>query len=619
MPTPEPKAMPTLEPTATPTPEPTATPTPEPTATPTPDPTAMPTPEPTVTPTPEPTAPPTPNPPLTLRVVSSSPTEVNLTWSYGLTLPIRQELYRDDELTGTPTIGQTSYLDTGLSPNTRFRYKVAIELEDGSHETAEASIATLAHPPMMAGPMNVEEDGFTLAIVDDLNPPDTTYLIILSDGTRVVRSDWDTAKCRPFSGLLYNTGYRFEVLAKNLDGIATEPVRWMYNEGPDKPEYWSTQGQTGNSDPWVIARINDLASLYGLTERARLWMLDDIRVEILRNEPGYAGYIAPDLVRVGRNGSLKTLMHELMHGFMEHWDGFPEACDTMNIFTFKRDVAHFMLEFRKYDVSSESNPWEAWRPFFNNLVFLSGGYESSSGNDVWQLLEDGDFDELWGAIFHAADTNIPILVAGKINLIPPPLQRYFKDFLSERDESNWHDELIWYSGLPPEDRHLWDSVFRYNHILWDSPEYHELLEVAPTTSIPEPLRQQLRNADRQRLTNFVNTLQDLSCNLSCQEVWSADFGFWITYVVEHLRLSQFYVQELGLDMGIELEQSNWDAVQEVLMMLVSEAYCGLTSDADARELVNATNNITDAQRDAFLQIINVREVSEWDICVDWRP
>ncbi len=91
------------------------------------------------------------------------------------------------------------------------------------------------------------------------------------------------------------------------------------------------------------------------------------------------------------------------------------------------------------------------------------------------------------------------------------------------------------------------------------------------------------------------------------------------YVEEHLKLSQFYVQELGLDMGIELEQSNWDAVQQVLMMLVSDTFCGSKSDADARKFVNAATDITDAQRAAFLQVIKAREVSEWNFCVDWRP
>ena len=278
--TPTPTPTPALAPTATPTLAPTATGTPTPT--PTLAPTATPTPEATATGTPTPTATPTPKPQLVLEVVPRSPTEVNLTWLYGLNTPVRQELYRDDKLTATPALGQTSYVDTGLSSNTRYGYRVAIELEDGSFETAEASIVTLAHPPMMAGPMNVEEDGFTLAIVDDLNPPETTYRVTVLGGTEVVHSDWDTAKCRAFSGLRYDTWYEFKVVAKNLDGTETEPVRWMYNEGPDKPEDWRTQGRTGNGEPWVIDRINDLAFLFGLTERARLWMLEDIRVETLR-------------------------------------------------------------------------------------------------------------------------------------------------------------------------------------------------------------------------------------------------------------------------------------------------------------------------------------------------
>ena len=47
-----------------------------------------------------------------------------------------------------------------------------------------------------------------------------------------------------------------------------------------------------------------------------------------------------------------------MHGFTEHWDGFPEPCDVMNIYTFKSDVARFMLDFRRYDQAEQTNPWE---------------------------------------------------------------------------------------------------------------------------------------------------------------------------------------------------------------------------------------------------------------------
>ena len=278
--TPVPAAAPTSVTVPSPVPATTPTQTPVPSPVPADTPTQVPvaSPVPVATPTPEPTSSPSPKSPPVFEVASRSPTEVNLAWSFGLKTPVRQALYRDDKLKATPPVGQTSFVDKGLNSNTRYKYKMAIELKDGSLETAEASTVTLAHPPMMAGPMNVEEYGFTLAIVDDLNPLETTYRITVSDGTEVVHSDWDTGKSREFSGLLTSTGYNFEVVAKNLDGIETEPVRWIYNEGPDKPEHWGTQGRMGNSDSWVIDRINDLASLYGLTERAKLWMLKDIRV-----------------------------------------------------------------------------------------------------------------------------------------------------------------------------------------------------------------------------------------------------------------------------------------------------------------------------------------------------
>ena len=72
-------------------------------------------------------------------------------------------------------------------------------------------------------------------------------------------------------------------------------------------------------------------------------------------------------------------------------------------------------------------------------------------------------------------------------------------------------------------------------------------------------------------------------------------------------------------MGVELEQLNWDAVQQVLKMLVSETFCGRTGTTEAHEFVNATANITEAQRAAFIQMIRVRENIEWDFCVTWRP
>ncbi len=605
-PTLTPASTPTLTPNSSPTLTPNSSPTPTPANSPTPTPTSTPTPTPTSTPTPTPTP-----PPLVLEVVPRSPIEVSLTWSYTSNAPVRQELYRDGELIATPSRDQTSYGESDLSPNRRYEYRIVLQLDDGSTETTAVSSVTLAYPPLLAGPINVDEHGFTLAIVDESNPLETTYQVTVSDGTEVIISDWGTSRCRVFDGLRPGRHYTFAAVAKNLDGTETDATRWMYNDGPDKPEGWWVQGRTGNDDPWVVDRINAVASVYGLTQRARNWMLSDIRVEALRNVPGYAGYIAPDLVRIGRPAGLHALLHELMHGFFEHWDGLREPCDVMNVHTFKRDFAQFMLGFKQHDESGQSSPWEAWRPFYNYFVRLSIGYSGPDGESVWDALAQGKFDELWNAMYHVADTDIPRLVAGNLSLVPPPLQPYFEGFIDERNETTWRDELSWYNRLLPHDKYLWDGVFGYGAILWASPDYL-VSESGARTSIPDPLRQQLRDADRRRLIDFVNTLGDLSCDEKCEAFWDADFRGWTIYVMYSLLRTQLYLNELTPDLGIELSPDNLDAVRGVLGVIADDLFCGPAAASDVRSAVDSATGISEPQRAAFLQMIEVRERTDQD-------
>ena len=550
---------------------------------------------------------------IAIEAVHLSPTELRLDWSYDLETPKLQFIYRDGNPVATPPLGDFSYLDSTLRPNARYEYGLVVQLEDGSTETAELSTVTLAYRPTMAGPMKVSEDGFTLAIVDERNPPDTDYRITVSDGTERFESEWGSLRCRTFEGLRRDTPYSFKLVAKNRDGIETEPASWIHNERPERAESWSTQRQTGTSDPWVIERINDIAYFYGLTESARLWLESDIRIEAVRNEPGFAGFIAPDLVRVGRITDPRTLLHEVMHGYTEHWVGFPEPCDRMNIYTFERDFARFMLEFREYDESMQGNPWENWRPFYDYFVHLSEDYLSPEGKSSWQLLAEGAYSELWGPLYHVAHADIPILVGGRLSLIPPPLRPYLEGFLAEGEATTWLTELIWYSGLSPGDRHLWDSVYGYHSIYWASQERPELGNPLRTI-IPEPLRQRLRSSDRQRLVDFVNSLEDLACNSSCDELWNADFNFWTAHTEQHLARFRIYGDELGPGAGIDLSQSNWDAVRQILAMLASENFCGQSISEDAKDIVNSVADITENQRDALLQMIVVRQLKDGDSC-----
>ena len=161
---------------------------------------------------------------LSLVAFSNSSDLINLTWSIGSRDVARQEIFRNSEKIIAPPLGQMWFIDKGLDPNTRYEYRIEIELEDGPLVTSEiAAAATLSHPPLFT-PMNVNEKGFAVAIIDDFNPSWTTYRVTLSNEEQAVTSDWDTSRCRTFDDLQAGTDYRFEVAASNLDGIDSVPV-----------------------------------------------------------------------------------------------------------------------------------------------------------------------------------------------------------------------------------------------------------------------------------------------------------------------------------------------------------------------------------------------------------
>ena len=111
-----------------------------------------------------------------LKAVVLSSSKIKLSWEFtGGTptqsdMPVSQTLYRDGEELPVEFSGQASYIDSGLAPNRRYGYQMVFGLDDGT-VAAEASAVTLAHRPIMVGPLNVTEDGFTVVIVDDVNPP----------------------------------------------------------------------------------------------------------------------------------------------------------------------------------------------------------------------------------------------------------------------------------------------------------------------------------------------------------------------------------------------------------------------------------------------------------------
>ena len=551
-----------------------------------------------------------------LASISASPTsqtQIEVSWTLGIDDVTALSLYRDGELLATPSVGILAYEDIGLSPNTRYRYQIVARGQDGAYAGDGVAVATLAYRPKTSDQMATTWTGLQQPIVDELNPDGTEYRITLTrdDGHTSV-SDWGTSKCRTFDDLEPSSFYRISVIVRNLDGIETAPADQRAGEyGRDVnffPPNVFTRRHPGTDDPWVVDRINDSALIFGLTDAAVEWMNNDILIEWMRGEPGSAGHLWG---RAGIGHSfLGTLMHETMHAFWQFWDGFPEPCDQMSFYTFRRDVAQFVLDFRDYDQSGAENPLEPWRIFYNVVVGLMSGEQ---GEDFWSALERGEYGKFLG-VYHQMETSFPAYAPRHLSLIPPTLRKYLRGFMEEGERRTWDEEMDWYTRLAGADQDLW-GPFLSHEIAHHSPGSHAPPTAARTT-IPEPLRSSLREIDRRKLVDFINTLED-------QVPWEwrdGSPGFWSFYVRHHIYRIGQYGGELDSSIGIELEEAHLDAVIEALQALNSlhcapgHRGCGYnpgyrrTQDAErVRELITNLQNISDIQRRVLLEMVDMPE------------
>ena len=609
-PTPEPTATPTPEPTATPTPEPTATPTPEPTATPTPEPTATPTLSPTATPTLEPTATPSPTPtntpsptatphPVVLEVSPESPTQMLVTWRLTVDGAASISLYRGGDVAAVVEPDVLSYVDTGLEPNTRYEYRIEVERSDGTVSLDHGVAATLAYPPRLAGGTSHHWRGFQVPVVDELNPGHTEYRVIVRErGSESVVSDWSNDKCRTFDELRPDTAYDISVAAKNLDGIEAPATKLA--SGWEIPAwFYHTRSLAASDDPWVKARVGDLSRIYGLTEAATEWANNDLHIEWARAEPGRFAYRGGGRIWVGHT-RLWSVMHEVMHAFWYHWDGFPEPCDQMNIYTFRRDAAQFVLDFRQHDRSGRPNPWEPWRSYFDWMVRLLE-IDTPDEENYWDILERRDFHRLpW--FYHLMETSLPAHAAGKINLIPPPLQKYMRGFLEEGKSTTWSEEAEWYSRLSDEDRRLWQVMTRGSTSF--TPLDLHVRAPVQDAAIDESLRETLRAAERQRLIDFINTLEEVAT----VEIWRNDPTLWGRYVADRISLVPLYLNEVDSSVGIELDATTLDAVVESLQS-IWRLHVSREDWSHVHGSISNIESLTEAQRTAFLWMIGGGTIS----------
>ena len=540
-------------------------------------------------------------------------------------------------------------------------------------------------PPIVSEITGITQRGFSLPIVDDRNPPGTQYRVTvalaqqnappsnpragltLRPGERVVSSSVSASKCRTFSNLQPGATYKFEVAAVSPSGAESSPVTWKFGGNPSSVAYVPLQTRIGPANSWARDRTAAAAAIYGVTSRGRQWMLSDLYIYGYRNEPGYAGYLGPDFVGIGYTTPVITPMHELMHGFWGHWNP-PSGCDEVNLVSFRFALIQFFLDFRRYDQAGGVNPLEDWRLFYNRFAGQAQGYfenyQQLNGESLWDVFERGNFNELWtggfwAALLHGAETQIPHMAAGKSSLVPPSLRLYFDGFIANDlaghaivradgsrcynpqfgDSSfTWSDEMYCYTSLPDEDSYLWNTAYDIAHLRHSSPRGYIAPGSAPRSKIPEPLRTHLRNADRQRLVDFVNTLDEIhDTNDGRGALWDKDPGFWGAYTRDHLVRSQFYLDELSAGIGVELSAENLDAVKDVLGELNRELSCARKlvppgtnpsrenllafiqsgTLANLRAFVNAKADISALQRTAFIEMIDIYPAEGHFICYDW--
>ena len=573
---PSPVALPTPDPGLSPAPSATPMPNifalpisaPTPTLAPAATETVIPTPIPAPTATAIHTATPLPTPlPLDLQGSSSSPTKIELRWTLTFDDVEQFSLFRDEVLIATPSTDERSYSDINLSPNTRYAYRLELSRTNGSTLSADLGKATLAAVPRISRQMATHRSGLQLPIIDEVNPDYTEYQVTLySTGAGGVSSStWSADRCRAIEGLEPGGNYTLAVEARNLDGVTTRAVNHFAEDGGPaivRERIVHALGHSGTQDPWVTARIVDVAAVHGLTEAAEDWMNNDIFIKWHRGEPGLRSYHQG---QVGFGYSnVGWLMQQVMPAFWEYWDGFPESCDQMNLYTFRRDVAQFALDFWALERSGPNHHLAPWRPYYNLIVAILA-LQDLAEEDYWDVLERGEYGR-FGLLWYELETTIPGFNPHHPSLIPPHFRKYFDGFMRGGESRTWEEEFDWYTSLEDEDRGLWFPLVTHA-ILHNSPRGPTS---GPRTRIPEPLRTTLRNADRQMLVEFINTMEDHTP----WEWWVDSPGFWRIYLQVHLHRLPLYKSELDSSMGVELAESNLNAVLRALQ-LVYDFNCGL--------------------------------------------
>ena len=204
----------------------------------------------------------------------------------------------------------------------------------------------------------------------------------------------------------------------------------------------------------------------------------------------------------------------------------------MNFYTFKRDQAQFLLHFRDHDRAGGIEPLGGLAPLLRPQSVAStsmsrswrcgkqGRQASARERMSWQILARSRVLQGPPLLPPVRDDLPRPIGASNLALVPPPLQQVLSGVPERR---RTHDlgtggQLVLTAprdddrpGRPLRSPPLEHGIRHEGHRSTHSPELRASGS-ASRTRIPEPLRTALRDADRQRLVDFVNTLELLDWN-----------------------------------------------------------------------------------------------------------
>lgn len=175
------------------------------------------------------------------------------TWVDGLSSGLNTTPYYYDA-TGNPDHNSgwqasTTYIDTGLTPNTEYAYKVNIRdaAENESGYSSELTARTLAAIPVSGTFGDVGDESITISWNANSNPSGTEYYI--ENQSADINSGWQTGVSWVSGGLNTDTSYTFRVKARSADGIETNWYDIGTQSTSAEPDVSPTPTPTPSSTP----------------------------------------------------------------------------------------------------------------------------------------------------------------------------------------------------------------------------------------------------------------------------------------------------------------------------------------------------------------------------------